>query len=416
MKEKIIFSIINWLGPVAYLYCWDVYKSEVISSEKALGHSLTCLVFVGVLTIISLIISYLLIEQRRRPEEKKLQIFRADFSLLIYFLGVFMSVAYLLGFSLAFHEKYIPISNSNSEKHNDLAYNTNWYDEIDETNRQKNSASEKADTKVWNLLFDEGSAKLILSDDAKYQRQASEYEGEKIKTLLKEVKQDIKEGKAEKKDMVDRIKYNNYGQVEEIMKKIRVVGSVRLVVVLIGHSSNKTLGRGSPYENNLTLSKARVENTKLMITNMIQDINMISNIEWLPVARSSEDNYFSGEVPESEEERQCVEVALLQFSNHYTTIQTDSLTAKRYKQNPKLLDFMYFIIYTITTTGYGDIIPVSGYAKFIVSLTNFLEVFFGTIFFNSLLACVLTTSDPLTNQSTEMNKNPENDNINPAIK
>ena len=51
-----------------------------------------------------------------------------------------------------------------------------------------------------------------------------------------------------------------------------------------------------------------------------------------------------------------------------------------------LLDYLYFMIYTITTTGYGDILPASTYAKFVASLANILEVFFVVIFFNVLLS------------------------------
>jgi hypothetical protein len=52
----------------------------------------------------------------------------------------------------------------------------------------------------------------------------------------------------------------------------------------------------------------------------------------------------------------------------------------------EMVDYVYFTIYTISTTGYGDIIPVTGYAKFIVSLTSLFEVFFLVIFFNILLS------------------------------
>jgi hypothetical protein len=51
-----------------------------------------------------------------------------------------------------------------------------------------------------------------------------------------------------------------------------------------------------------------------------------------------------------------------------------------------LLDYLYFTTYTITTTGYGDIVPVSDYAKLIVSFANFFEMFFIVIFFNVLLS------------------------------
>lgn len=51
-----------------------------------------------------------------------------------------------------------------------------------------------------------------------------------------------------------------------------------------------------------------------------------------------------------------------------------------------LLDYMYFTIYTITTTGYGDIVPTTPYAKFLCSFANILEVFFLVVFFNALLS------------------------------
>jgi hypothetical protein len=51
-----------------------------------------------------------------------------------------------------------------------------------------------------------------------------------------------------------------------------------------------------------------------------------------------------------------------------------------------LMDYMYFTIYTITTTGYGDIVPTTTYAKFLCSLANILEVFFLVVFFNALLS------------------------------
>lgn len=42
----------------------------------------------------------------------------------------------------------------------------------------------------------------------------------------------------------------------------------------------------------------------------------------------------------------------------------------------KMLDYLYFMAYTITTTGYGDIMPVSPEAKFITTLANLCELLF----------------------------------------
>jgi hypothetical protein len=51
-----------------------------------------------------------------------------------------------------------------------------------------------------------------------------------------------------------------------------------------------------------------------------------------------------------------------------------------------LMDYLYFAIYTITTTGYGDIKPITPYAKFLCTLANITEFFFIVVFFNTLLS------------------------------
>jgi hypothetical protein len=51
-----------------------------------------------------------------------------------------------------------------------------------------------------------------------------------------------------------------------------------------------------------------------------------------------------------------------------------------------LMDYVYFTAYTITTTGYGDIVPTTTYAKFLCTFANIIEVFFLVVFFNALLS------------------------------
>lgn len=51
-----------------------------------------------------------------------------------------------------------------------------------------------------------------------------------------------------------------------------------------------------------------------------------------------------------------------------------------------LMDYVYFTVYTITTTGYGDIVPTTTYAKFLCTFANIIEVFFLVVFFNALLS------------------------------
>jgi len=51
-----------------------------------------------------------------------------------------------------------------------------------------------------------------------------------------------------------------------------------------------------------------------------------------------------------------------------------------------LMDYVYFAMYTITTTGYGDIKPITPYTKFLCTLANMTEFFFIVVFFNTLLS------------------------------
>lgn len=53
---------------------------------------------------------------------------------------------------------------------------------------------------------------------------------------------------------------------------------------------------------------------------------------------------------------------------------------------PSLMDYIYFAMYTITTTGYGDIKPTTTYAKFLCTLANVSEMFFIVVFFNTLIS------------------------------
>jgi hypothetical protein len=50
------------------------------------------------------------------------------------------------------------------------------------------------------------------------------------------------------------------------------------------------------------------------------------------------------------------------------------------------MDYLCFAIYTITTTGYGDIKPMTPYTKFLCTIANMTEGFFIVVFFNTVIA------------------------------
>lgn len=51
-----------------------------------------------------------------------------------------------------------------------------------------------------------------------------------------------------------------------------------------------------------------------------------------------------------------------------------------------LLDYLYFMTYTITTTGYGDLIPTTPFAKFITCVANLFEILFIVVVINLVFA------------------------------
>lgn len=70
----------------------------------------------------------------------------------------------------------------------------------------------------------------------------------------------------------------------------------------------------------------------------------------------------------------------------YITVAVKPLQKPQHAIPLGLMDYVYFTVYTITTTGYGDIVPTTTYAKFLCTFANIIEVFFLVVFFNVLLS------------------------------
>ena len=78
-----------------------------------------------------------------------------------------------------------------------------------------------------------------------------------------------------------------------------------------------------------------------------------------------------------------VEVVIAEINDAVSETVRDQVNAT---YDPELFDYLYFTIYTITTTGYGDIVPITSMAECISSIANILEIFYIVIFFNALLS------------------------------
>lgn len=77
----------------------------------------------------------------------------------------------------------------------------------------------------------------------------------------------------------------------------------------------------------------------------------------------------------------------------YEAAPRENTTSPHYKRMA-LMDYLYFAVYTITTTGYGDIKPTTPYSKFMCTLANITEIFFIVVFFNTLFSLKKEDSAP----------------------
>lgn len=160
----------------------------------------------------------------------------------------------------------------------------------------------------------------------------------------------------------------------------------RVRVVLAGHSDDLPIdAKNSSFRTNFELSEARVHHVIIALLGRLtaseqKQKGWRRNVEWLVLPCASGPS-FLGTGKRRPEENLSVEVMLL--SSEGDQISRVNQPSGR---DLRLLDYLYFGIYSITTTGYGDIVPVSSYSKFIACVANLFAAFFMVVFFNVLLS------------------------------
>jgi hypothetical protein len=201
-----------------------------------------------------------------------------------------------------------------------------------------------------------------------------------------------------KKEHIASRRKGNHDKLEEMVRNIKdaTVKNGHIKVILTGHSDERVT-RGSAYQSNYELAAARAENIKYQLMNRLALIenNRWRNIEWECFSHSNEIDPISlDSIDEDGQESgnnriinvsRKVVARIQAVSNNPTTLQTYNNQADHHSPLD-LMVYIYFANYTITTTGYGDIIPTTQYIRFLCSFANICEVFFLVIFFNALLA------------------------------
>jgi len=204
---------------------------------------------------------------------------------------------------------------------------------------------------------------------------------------------------------------------QELMKAAKDISSMGKVhVVIVGHADpvpfkdpQKKPNQGashiedvswktSRYSSNFELSSARALHVKALLDRVLVDSNrrgLPRDVDIITVAGSNEETAFldkSGadspdacsEKPKGEsraDEKPGANEAPVERLGLSVEVAVTRDPSSAARCHLKMLDYLYFMTYTITTTGYGDIMPVSPEAKFITTLANLFELlFFSSIF------------------------------------
>ncbi len=309
-----------------------------------------------------------------------------SFAAVCFFLAAFCLVASYVSFAFAFHDQGLRRTSGFSEGGGSLEQGalTSPVDDptvglyaatirppgrvqMDSDLESELSGGLSPLEATWEISFPPGSAAVISSKD-----------------YLVYPQQFI----ADLPEREDRIKAANALALQGLVETIlRYHDRERVRVLLVGHADETPvdLDRGV-YGSNFEISEARVRQVMVELVRWLEerDPSWRRNIDWLPVPVSS-DGGFLDDVrlvqPSAHNPYLTVEAAVIP-SGDRREAGVDRLPGRSFE----LLDYLYFTFYTITTTGYGDIIPLSPFAKFVASIANVFEVVFVVIFFNVLVS------------------------------
>jgi hypothetical protein len=358
---------------------------------------------------------------------------------------LFFGIAYLFAFTLAFHDKYAATEKDKADRPALSMANLKSIDDPPDIKPQEES--KKVDR--FSFYFNSGEARFRTTKLETCDEQSPPTR--QWETVSRELKRNGQFNNCNLRAIVKRIKTET-GEGKQVR------------VTLVGHGDSEPVGRRGNqnsqssrllrYLSNYELSEARGQNVKYEILKMVPDTDKWQNIEWVILPASNEDlqdikdglihqNLFNEDelMPvftnneivnktispdqliskfgskvfakldakmkpeELAEEQRVVLASIKPIPDHIATLEMKQINQDGKSKPLGLMDYMYFSIYTITTTGYGDIVPTTAYAKFLTSLANFCEVVFLVVFFNALIS--LKPTPPLQNVAQEDPNLPE---------
>ncbi|HEU0144668.1 MAG TPA: ion channel, partial [Nitrososphaera sp.] len=380
-----------------FFYClmWAIYTN--VHQHNYLSY--VALLFIAIMLLIVVAVTYLIMRPTGSgPEEgaknpgvsgshsnqpaktaisdwmtrMKIGLMQVPFSALLHFFAIFLGVTYLFGFAFAFHDR----------------------SKLDESNG--NPYYKERPPLYSAMLPFRSKAEQAASNTS--EPGPCFYFDTKSAFLEKAPPKDIKDTNPSDVIAVMRRKRINYNSIEQIVTRVKSLPPANLIrLTLIGRADERSTNQDS-YLSNYELSQARTLMVKdeILKALLLSEYNNWRNIEWvlLPLSNEQASRAFPQretsclEPLNSKDQKdndRVVESTIEAVSNDPTSFHMQQLQAPEV-QPLDLMDYMYFSIYTITTTGYGDIIPTTAYAKFLTALANIFEVFFIVGFFNVLIS------------------------------
>lgn len=368
-----VYALAMIVGIWSYLYYWGVYLSRSWTTATWL----VPVIIASVLVCGALLMTWVMMQRERPGSPHRVhkligQASEHRFPSLCFFLGVFLCVTYLLTFAVALHDK----------SKQDLAL----YQAL------LNFANRKAvaeDYPSAALFFGEGSAVLEVN---------TRDEGDP--TWAEKVRPELKESA--------HLASRNSKSLKALLKGMQQFQEYeRIRITVMGHTNPKDIREtATRYRSNWELSLARAQEVGHVLSRILEidgrargsayadyrsetKDRVWRNIEWRLYPASDEKVHLvdgllkKSATPEIKDLSLSAEVSVEPVRGHPSQLQLEAVTPRAGKG---LIDYVYFTIYTITTTGYGDIIPLTAEAKFIVSVANLFEVIFLVIFFNAVLS------------------------------
>lgn len=340
-----VYLISMGLCLITYSGLWLAFATQIywrILSFIALG-------VIGVLLLIVMLMTRAIIsyegpskaggQKRHNSYYLKMGAAQAPFLTLLFFLTIFLGVSYLFGFALAFHDKTATQA-CDYDPNKQCAHPALYSRDL---NKFFNPVSDYSPPSppapiLHNLSFRPGQTSVNVNDP-------------------------------------------QLGIISDEINRLLMANKSVLVSVTGDAIEAKPKGRKPTSMSVSQSAEARARSAKKSILERLSK----NDFNWHGfqlITRSQPDG-----------DSNSVEVKIEQNPEDLTSLRVANLEKKVAAQLEAdkfkpldLMDYIYFANYTITTTGYGDIMPNTVYAKFICSFANICEVFFLVVFFNALLS------------------------------